>query len=472
MIMRMYPAIKAQMGKWHYYIVCMKMSEIAKEVNLAHKIHEEHTLSEAIQRPFKEKRVKKEIVGYLVEQPERFFSSIVVAAIDGKPEWQPAKINEDILPRAFVNASALRDSFGMLFFGETPKYYALDGQHRVAAIKCLLDGSADREPPSGFADDLLSVIVVVREDHELSEDDWLRRYRRLFSSLNRYARPTDKDTNIIMDEDDVFAILTRYLISRHKFFKAIGPERESFVVQTQGKALKKNVQHFTTLQTLYSMTETLLTTKKRRDLGWNGDARKINKQIRPDDNNIDIMYRQISTCWDAILESIPDLQQEPVQMRQHDIDPNRPAYRDHLLFWPIGQELLAKAVRALLDDRFPDQGFADTKEMVVVLQVLARVPWELHRAPWRHLLLVRDEAKKTWRIRSEDRKKAIDCADKILRWMLTLDPDDDDHNYDKNLRHEWRSLLYVGADEDDNGFDAMWTQTKVVRSEILALRKP
>ena len=467
--MRMYPAIRAQMGDWHYYIVRMKMSEVAKEIELAHDIYDEHTLSDAIQRTLKTSRVKKQIVGYLTRQPERFFSSIVVAAMEGSPKWYPVEVNKEVVPEVFADTATLRDSFGVLFFGDEPKYYALDGQHRVAAIKLLIDGDAGAEPPSGFHDDLLSVIVVIREEHELSEKDWLKRYRRLFSSLNRYAKPTDRDTNIVMDEDDVFAILTRRLISTHKFFRAPGPERESFIVQIRGKALKKNAPQFTTLQTLYAMTEILLTTRKRRDLGWSQGEKTIDRQIRPDDSVIDAMYEEISTCWDAMLKAIPDLQEEPTQMRHHDIDPNRPAYRDHLLFWPIGQEILAKAVRALLDDRFHDRGFAETKEMVIALQVLARMPWELHDAPWCHLLLVRDEAKDTWRIRDEGRTKAVDCANKILRWMLALDPDDDDENYDEQLRREWKSLLYIGADEDDT--DAMWTQTEAVRSEIMALRK-
>ena len=50
----------------------------------------------------------------------------------------------------------------------------------------------------------------------------LKDYRRLFSSLNRYARATDESTNIIMDEDDGIAILTRRLIAEHEFFQVDG----------------------------------------------------------------------------------------------------------------------------------------------------------------------------------------------------------------------------------------------------------
>ena len=62
----------------------------------------------------------------------------------------------------------------------------------------------------------VSVIMLVRD--EADDEEFLRSYRRLFSSLNRYAKPTDQDTNIIMDEDDWVAILTRRLLTEHDFF--------------------------------------------------------------------------------------------------------------------------------------------------------------------------------------------------------------------------------------------------------------
>ena len=66
-----------------------------------------------------------------------------------------------------------------------------------------------------------------------------------------------------MDEDDVFAIVTRRLISDHRQFRAAGRQRESFRVLTKGKNLKSGSSHFTSLQTLYAMNQILLTTPDR-----------------------------------------------------------------------------------------------------------------------------------------------------------------------------------------------------------------
>ena len=463
--MRIYPAIRAQMGNWHYYIVRMKMREVAQEVQFAHDIYEDKTLSDAVQRVLNANRVKKDIVGYLARRPDRFFSSIVVAAIDGDPTWHPVEMDASVVPQIFASSRSLRDSFGILSFGDEPKYYALDGQHRVAAIKLLVDRKADTEVPLGFDDDLLSVIVVLREEHDVLEGEWMRRYRRLFSSLNRYAKKTDRDTDIIMDEDDLFAILTRRLITDHEFFQAPGREKESFRVQTDKKNLKKNAPQFTSLQTLYEVNRILLSTRERDQRGWFPSGEGLNVQVRPDEECIDKWYQELAAYWNAILKAFPVLREEPIHMRTHELpDPNSDGHRDHLLFWPIGQELFAQIARCLLDDTRLGDG-ADVATMAAALRPLTQVPWELHESPWRYLLLVPTTPEEdSWRIRSEDRKLALSCANHLLRWMVGLDPlGEDDTN---TLRRDWRNLLYPEPPQEDR-IEKMWQEIVEARARIV-----
>ena len=209
--MQVYPAMKARMGDWDYYIVRMRMRDIAHEVQLASALWDDRTLSDAIQRVLDESRVKQGLVNFLARRDDRFFASLVVAAIGGNPSWTPIE-------------SRFRDSFGELAFEEDPKYYALDGQHRLRAIQELMADLSGA--PAGFADEQMSVIVVVREHQRVDDDLWLQRYRRLFSSLNRYARPTGADTNIIMDEDDVFAISYAETHYRPRILSCSGSRKE------------------------------------------------------------------------------------------------------------------------------------------------------------------------------------------------------------------------------------------------------
>lgn len=466
--MRIYPAIRAQMGDWQYYIVRMKMREIAHEVQFAHDIYEDKTLSDAVQRVLLEKRVKTEIAQYLARRPDRFFSSIVVAAMEGEPVWSPVEMDENVVPKVLTTSSSLRDSFGVLSFGDEPKYYALDGQHRVAAIKLLIDRETDIQVPKGFDDDFLSVIVVLREEHDVPEGEWMRRYRRLFSSLNRYAKPTDKDTNIIMDEDDLFAIITRRLITEHDFFKAPGIERKSFRVLTKGKNLKSGTSHFTTLQTLYAVNTKLLKSRERDNLGWrhgNGEE-NLNVQIRPDEEFLDRYYDELVNYWDAILKVLPVLREDPEKMRIHNIQKDDSEQCcDHLLFWPIGQELFSEIVRLLLDDAELGDD-AKVPEIVAALQPLAKVPWNLHEVPWRYLLLIPKSSSEDepWRMRSEDRKLALTTANHILQWIVGRYPLDEDQK--EELRKKWQGLL-IWPPSDEGAIDELWREIEEIRARIV-----
>ena len=466
--MRIYPAIKAHMGDWQYYMLRMRMREIAHQVHFAHDIYRDNTLSHSIKRMLGEGCIKTEIAGYLSHRPDRFFSSIVVAAMEGEPMWHPVELDRDSVPVLFTGSSSLRDSFGVLSFGDEPKYYALDGQHRVAAIKLLVKGEAEVPAPEGFDDDLLSVIVVLKEEHDLPEGEWMKRYRRLFSSLNRYAKPTDRDTNIIMDEDDLFAIVTRRLITEHEFFQAPGPERESFKVLTKGRNLRVGAGHFTTLQILYEMNERLLRTREREIRGWSaGGTRldKLDKQTRPDEEEIDTYHEELVEYWDAILAVLPVLRERPEQMRIHTLpEPNPDHYQDHLLFWPIGQLLFARLVRSLLDHKFPEGTQGGKDELAAGLSPLAQIPWELHAVPWRYLLLVPSPEKDSWRMRNEERKEALEVAYRLLCWITELDSlGDDDTN---ELREDWQNLLY-GLPADDERVGEMWREVGEIRARIV-----
>jgi DNA sulfur modification protein DndB len=426
--MNLYPAIRSRMGRWNYFVVKMNMREVAENVRFASDVYEDRTLDEAIQREINESRVKKEIVEYLKHQPDRFFSSLVVAALKGNPKWYPIVVADDERFAIFADDERLNDTFGVLAFDGSQVYYALDGQHRLSAIQTLVDRTTDdwRDAPDGFSDEEVSVIVVTPSDEE-GREDFLVRYRRLFGNLNRYAKPTSKVTNIIMDEDDLFAILTRRLLVDHRFFTAPGKHSESPRIKTKGgKGVRSSMPFFTSLETLYAMNQILLTSQERENTEWSDE--KVFKQFRPSDEKLDEHYEELATIWDALATVLPDLENDPPAMRCHDEQADE--CEDSALFWPITQELIARIARRLMDER--------TGSAAAKLATLGKLEMSLHQAPWRHLVLIPDGGG-SWKMRSEDRKQAINVVEQILWWQLGLVALNTEELGD--LRHSWELLL-------------------------------
>lgn len=471
--MNLYPAIRFQMGSWNYYAIRMNMRELKENVGFASQVYEDRTLDEAIQRALNERRVKKDIVTYLKRQPDRFFSSIVIAALHGNPSFYSVEITDDERFTVFRGDKRLNEAFGILTFDGSQDYYALDGQHRLAAIKTLLDPSDELSEgaPENFANDEVSVIVVVPSSEEGAEN-FMRRYRRLFSNLNRYAKAMDQATNIIMDEDDVFAIVTRRLITDHEFFASPGRQKESRRIKTEkGKNLRESESYFTSIETFYEMNKDLLSSRSRKNRGWGPqpDSEKLEEflRFRPDDAVIDSLFAELKVYWDALLGEIPDLRKDPSTMRMHSLsaEEEEEGASDHLLFWPIGQEMLAQLVRDVLDRRLADPDAPDEEGVQRALKGLGHLEWRLHHAPWRYFLLTQDAGTERWRMRSEDRAEAVRVARRILMWILGDELDEDDV---EDLKSQWSTRLVPNQPVDQE--DAMWSEVERLRGEVMALR--
>ena len=456
--MNLYPAIQGSMGSWRYYTVKMSMRELADNVKFATDFYDDRTLDEAIQRVLDEGRVKNDLVRYLCRQRDRFFSSIVVAALEGNPQWYPITIAEDERFTLFRDDERLNNTFGVLKFDGSQNYFALDGQHRLSAIKALVDPNSEfsADAPRDFKNEEISVIVVVPSGEEPKEE-FLKRYRRLFGNLNRYARPTDAVTNIIMDEDDAFAILTRRLITEHAFFMYSGRQQESIKVKTRkGKNLSPSDSFFTSLETLYSMNITLLGTRYRKNNGWNQegvtDYREFRK-YRPEEDYLDQLFEELCIYWDSLTEELPILGETPSNMRNHSAHESDDGSQDNFLFWPIGQELLAEIVRELLDNRQKDPTSPTSDTVKSALQGLNKLNWNGHQVPFRHLMLIPNE-RNAWRIRSEGRKFVLNITKRILKWQLGIDELAEDEIED--LKETWEFFLLPAL--DDSVMQDLWNE--------------
>ena len=91
--MNLYPALRARMGTWDYYIIKMKMEDLVKEVDFASRLYDSKTLDEAIQRTLNEGRVKSEIVNYLARRVDRFLLFFGGRSLGRKSDLHPGSYN-------------------------------------------------------------------------------------------------------------------------------------------------------------------------------------------------------------------------------------------------------------------------------------------------------------------------------------------------------------------------------------------
>ncbi len=468
--MQMYPAVKAKMGRWDYFLVRMSMREIAQDISFAEEVHGTTQLSGAIQRHLRKQRSTQEIATYLARHEDRFFGSIVVAALGGDPQWYPVRLEENPEFRILAGDKLLSEAFGVLQFNGQERYYALDGQHRLAAIRALRDGEADHSAPEGFLDEQISVIIVTPRQLE-DRQDFLIRYRRLFGHLNRYAKAMSQYDNIIMDEDDALAIITRRLVTQHDFFRDHGDSQftSARVKMSAGKNVPSgSSSYFTSLEMLYELNCRLLSTRERRNEGWGlrREKLKMYRRFRPSEEEIDSLERELFVCWDSLIVALPILHEDPAKMRNHCPPGERESESDGddcVLFWPIVQVLLVDLARELLDDqraRLADGG--DSRMLTVeesqgALEPLASLTWDAHSPPWRYILLVPPAGSgNQWRIANEDRTGRERLMERILRWQLGIDPlTESEVSGDNGIKEIWRSYLTVDAQAEEH---AMWEE--------------
>jgi DNA sulfur modification protein DndB len=343
------PALRGRFGDWDYYVTVMKLSKLAREIGFANDLHPNEDLDDLIQRE-RTSRVAP-MVKYLLNQPERFYGALIVAVYGGNPTFKAVNMAEHPL------FDAADFPFGLIVFDGSQRYFALDGQHRLASVKeaIELDSSLGKEEAT--------VIFVPH----INSDAGIKRTRRLFTTINRYAKPTTQAQNIAMDEDDTFAILTRRLIREHSLFDKTGR------VKLKGPSIPaRATDTFTTLSILYQISEMILTTPDREIR-----FKKNFKQFRPEDAELDPWFDELQGYWNAIIDTFDEIRRvqesdEPTQQFRHTAADDNPD-KGHLLFRPVGQLALAEALRLAMND-------GQTLESA--LSYCQNIDWAIGMAPW------------------------------------------------------------------------------------------
>ena len=204
--------------------------------------------------------------------------------------------------------------------------------------------------------------------------------------------------------------------------------------------------------------------KRWGPIGEEGTDLKTFIKFRPSEEYIDNLYNELTIYWEALLAELPVLHSEPTQMRIHSLEENNGKSNDetdHLLFWPIGQQMLAEISRVLLDKFLPDIENPTIDTARTALNELNRLEWRLHQVPWRYFLLIQNP-QENWIMRSEQRMQAVRCGRIIQQWILGLE--DFDEGEIINLKKDWAAFLTPAQSEET--IDKMWQQIEEMKSSI------
>lgn len=407
------PALRARMGDWVYYTCTLKMGDIAKRIKYASELFTSKVLEETVQRKLTNRA--GDISRYLTSQPQRFFNAIVVGTYGGDPKWYEIDIrefeaSEDVLP------DYVEGVFGILQLEHDAEIWAIDGQHRVAGIRqAVLDAPT-------LADEEVSVIFVagVTSKHRMEDPVGFERTRRLFTTLNRHARPVSKSDIVILDENDTIAIITRRLVEEHPLFQ------EKVAIGQTKSIPTSDQQNFTTIEMLYDVMDVYLKDKKTSD--W-----KFFKEMnRPEDDILATYHQRGVELWNTLIDQNPLIQDFSREEAQQGIAHQyRHGAGGNLLFRPIGLLVFIRALRMLLDS---DQS------LQVAMQHLHQVPQEISQPPWDNLLWDTTNARM---LTAQENQRV---AQRLLFYAVGGDLEQINTNIEK-LQNEYAGILNKPVDE-------------------------
>lgn len=275
------PAIQGKIGMTIYYTTNLTFEQIAKLVcRITDEIHSSSTLKTEMQRSLSKNYIK--IKDYILSHDDHFFNSLVLAVYNGEPQWTEIKFEID--DETFPNV-------GILSFNGNETIFPVDGQHRIEGIKAALTEN------ELLKDKTIPVMLIGHNATPLG----MERSRRIFSTLNRYAKPVLLGDIIALDEDDAVAIVTRDLLECYPLFL------NDRIKATNNKSIPAgDKKAFTSLMTLYSCHFELY---KAHMFGPNiSDSKaKESLKIRPSDQDLLNIKNFIISFWEQFIETFSEL---------------------------------------------------------------------------------------------------------------------------------------------------------------------
>lgn len=355
------PAIRGTLGELTYYTATFTFRQIAERVKPAdEELHTSKSLREQLQRALSDNH--KSITEYILTQKEHFFNALVLAVYNGDPTWNELE---------FEYNGIRHYSMGFLHLNGEERIFPVDGQHRVEGIKSALNTNPELENET---------ITVIFIGHHNTRDG-KEKTRRIFSTLNRYAKPVSLGDIIALDEDDIVAISTRDLLENCPLFM----NENVKIDKKSSKALADNDdKSFTSLITLYDTNKIIYTYYKssydHQKKIYNGKKITELLKFRPSKQEIDDFYSYLLDFWVLFIKTFPGVKSYVDNCHNEKAASN---YRNKetgglLYFRPVA---LPKLIKAIFETKIRLR-----IELDEVIENFSKIEFSISKKPWTNLL--------------------------------------------------------------------------------------
>lgn len=323
-------AMKGHLGNTDYYILSMKAQELVTKVKIPKEMKEwdDLSLEERYQRDINYNRVRTQIAPYLANEDNRFFGAIIVTALNSAEtplQFEPlSSITTKGLPALYATAS---NAMGFLTFTGGEVLVPLDGQHRLKAIEFAISARDERgrdidgfEPCTALAQEDVTVIVIPEDPKDP------KKARRIFTRVNKYARPTTTGQNIVTDDDDFVAVLTRDVVN-----EIIGTRLAKYT----SNSLTVGDPQFTTLSVVYNCNHEIIARKFPEG--------KLEKHVLPDAATQSLYRDKVMDIWTDLKNDIDVFRDATADPEDSGDDDRREIRKSNLLGRPVTQECVVRA---------------------------------------------------------------------------------------------------------------------------------
>ena len=220
-------------------------------------------------------------------------------------------------------------------------------------------------------DETIAVILIGHH----KDKEGMEKTRRIFSTLNRYAKPVSTGDIIALDEDDTVAIVTRNMLESFPLFM-----NENISDEKKTKAIvEKDTKSFTSLIKLYETNKIVYKyyTSFRDNTKRIHSSTEIDKflKFRPKQEDIDDFEKYLTEFWELFINSFEGMKEYVASTEKDAAAKYRNRENGGLLYFrPVA---LPQLVTAILETCFRSKvTLADSMSAYSQMEMcISKAPW-------------------------------------------------------------------------------------------------